>query len=156
MVSRFLAHSNRKRAVSTPNSVSDPCSDSRARHRSANHFDLVALGRDDKQYRYKYYDGASWQPSVSGWYERPGVSFDSVPSVISWGPNRLDIFGVSLDDKLLHQAWTGYDWYPGVEIWETLSGGDDDDDDGDGDDGNDDEAEGSYDGRPSIEVELRY
>ncbi len=102
------------------------------------------MGRDDNQYRYKYYDGASWQPSVSGWYERPGVSFNSAPSVISWGPNRLDIFGLSVDGKLLHQAWTGYDWYPGVESWETLAGGDVA------------EAGRSSDGRASIEVELRY
>lgn len=81
----------------------------------------MTLGRDDRQYRYKFYDGASWQPSVSGWYDRPGVEFESIPSVISWGPNRLDIFGVTADDKLLHQAWTGYDWYPGDEKWETLS-----------------------------------
>ncbi|KAL8972084.1 MAG: hypothetical protein Q9197_002944 [Variospora fuerteventurae] len=109
---------------------------------SANHFDLVTLGRDDRQYRYKHYDGYSWQPSVSGWYDRPGVRFESIPSVISWGPNRLDISGMTADDELLHQAWTGYDWYPGAENWETLSGGD--------------EAESSSDGRQSIEVELRY
>ncbi|KAI4271081.1 MAG: hypothetical protein LQ337_006257 [Flavoplaca oasis] len=88
---------------------------------SVNKLDVVTLGRDDRQYRYKFYDGASWQPSVSGWYDRPGVEFESIPSVISWGPNRLDIFGVTADDKLLHQAWTGYDWYPGDEKWETLS-----------------------------------
>ena len=28
---------------------------------------------------------------------------------------------MAADDKLLHQAWTGYDWYPGSEEWETLS-----------------------------------
>ncbi|KAL8749433.1 MAG: hypothetical protein Q9184_006811 [Pyrenodesmia sp. 2 TL-2023] len=111
---------------------------------SANHFDVVVLGRDDKKYRYKYYDGSSWQPSTSGWYDRPGVTFDSIPSVISWGPSRLDIFGVSADDKLLHQAWTGYDWYPGVEQWETLSGG------------HQTMAQSSSHGRDSIEVELRF
>ncbi|KAL9012135.1 MAG: hypothetical protein Q9173_003086 [Seirophora scorigena] len=108
---------------------------------SANHFDVVTLGRDDRQYRYKYYDG-SWQPSVSGWYDRPGVRFDSIPSLISWGPNRLDVFGMTADDELLHQAWTGYDWYPASEKWETLS--------------SEDAAESSPGGQETIEVELRY
>ncbi|KAL8925058.1 MAG: hypothetical protein Q9208_003742 [Pyrenodesmia sp. 3 TL-2023] len=120
---------------------------------SANHFDVVVLGQNDKQYRYKYYDGASWQPSTSGWYGRPGVSFDSAPSVVSWGPSRLDVFGMSsvedvfelsVENKLLHQAWTGYDWYPGTEEWETLSGGDQT------------VAESPPNGQQSIEVELRY
>ncbi|CAL8579191.1 hypothetical protein XPA_004942 [Xanthoria parietina] len=110
---------------------------------SAGHFDIVTLGRDDRQYRYKYYDGA-WQPSVSGWYDRPGVGFESIPSVISWAPNRLDIFGVTADDRLLHQAWTGYDWYPGAEKWETLCKVEVA------------EAESSFKDRQTIEVELRF
>ncbi|KAL8672112.1 MAG: hypothetical protein Q9168_003418 [Polycauliona sp. 1 TL-2023] len=109
---------------------------------STDHFDIVTLGRDDGQYRYKYYAG-SWQPSLSGWYDRPGVSFDSIPSVISWAPNRLDILGVTADDKLLHQAWTGYDWYPGPEKWETLS------------EKGAAEVESSIDGQQSIEIALR-
>ncbi|KAL8852604.1 MAG: hypothetical protein Q9221_002484 [Calogaya cf. arnoldii] len=102
---------------------------------------IVTLGRDDRKYRYKYYDG-TWQPSVSGWYDRPG-EFESIPSVISWGPDRLDIFGVTADDKLLHQAWTGHDWYPGAEKWETLAGGDEA------------EAESFSSGQQDIEIELR-
>lgn len=108
---------------------------------SANHFDIITLGRDDRQYRYKYYDG-SWQPSVSSWYDRPGVRFESIPSLISWGPNRLDVFGMTADDELLHQAWTGYDWYPASEKWETLS--------------SKDAAESSSAGQETTEVELRY
>ena len=111
--------------------------------RSAGHFDIVTLGRDDRQYRYKYYDG-TWQPSVSGWYDRPGVGFESIPSVISWAPNRLDIFGVTADDRLLHQAWTGYDWYPGAEKWETLCKVEVA------------EAESSFKDRQTIEVELHF
>lgn len=64
--------------------------------------------------------------------------------MISWAPNRLDIFGVTADDKLLHQAWTGYDWYPGAEQWETLSEEDTA------------EAESPFHGQQSIEIELRY
>ncbi|KAL8996022.1 MAG: hypothetical protein Q9169_004369 [Polycauliona sp. 2 TL-2023] len=109
---------------------------------SADHFDVVTLGRDDKKYRYKYYN-FGWQPSVEGWYERPGVSFESIPSLNSWGPNRLDILGVTADDKLLHQTWTGAGWYPGAEEWETLS------------EKAKAEGESSFSAQQSIEFELR-
>lgn len=87
---------------------------------SANRLDIVARRREDGHYLYKYYDGHAWQPDVLGWYDKtPGHEFLAEPSVVSWGENRLDIFGES-DDGWLHQAWVGSLWYPGSTDWETL------------------------------------
>lgn len=92
-----------------------------------NRLDIVALN-DIGQYLYKYYDGSAWQPDASGWYNKgpfggEETRFASSPSVVSWSENRLDVFGESYEGALLHQAWTGYDWFPANTEWENLGGG---------------------------------
>ena len=92
---------------------------------SKDHFDIVGLSIRDlgSHYFHKYYDSYSWQPSVSGWFDKGTTKpFKSNPSVVSWGENRFDIFGETFDGEWLHQAWTGYDWYPGSTEWEMLAG----------------------------------
>jgi hypothetical protein len=37
---------------------------------------------------------------------------------VSWGPNRLDIFGIGLDTALWHRWWNGSSWGG----WESLGG----------------------------------
>ena len=84
---------------------------------SENRLDIVALGSDG-QYYYKFYDGSQWRPaagdegSKEALYPKGG-SFKSVPSLVSWGENRLDIYGVLDDATLGHQTWYGSGWYPG-------------------------------------------
>ena len=92
-----------------------------------NRLDIVARN-DIGQYLYKFYDGSAWQPDAAGWYNKgpfggEETRFASSPSVVSWGENRLDVFGESHEGALLHQAWTGYDWYPASTEWENLGGG---------------------------------
>ncbi|KAL8648286.1 MAG: hypothetical protein Q9210_005074 [Variospora velana] len=73
---------------------------------------------------YKYFDGQSWQPNTSGWYEKTlDFGFSSNPSVVSWGENRLDIIGQTESGRWLHQAWTGDSWYLDSTAWESLKGG---------------------------------
>ena len=88
---------------------------------SANRLDIVAkIGNDN--YFYKYYDGQAWRPDVGGWYNKgPDFHFISSPSAVSWGDNRLDIFGVN--GNLYHQAWTSSSWYPSNADWEILADG---------------------------------
>jgi hypothetical protein len=44
-------------------------------------------------------------------------------AAVSWGPNRLDIFGVgAADDQMYHKTWTGTAWYPSPTDWEPLGG----------------------------------
>ena len=40
-------------------------------------------------------------------------------AVVSWGPGRLDIFGLGTDRSVSHKAWTGSAWQAG---WENLGG----------------------------------
>ena len=89
---------------------------------SANRIDIVAFHDEKDTYRYKYYDGNGWVPGVKAWYEKgTEFRFANNPAAVSWGANRLDIVGISEGDNLLqHQAWTGYDWYPGSVDWEVL------------------------------------
>lgn len=86
-----------------------------------NRLDLVVLSRNDNGYYYKNWDGSRWNPDVQGWYPKQG-KFASSPAVSSWGNNRLDIFGVDEEGKLLHQTWWGEGWYPGPNTWESLGG----------------------------------
>src|SRR5438132_11528840 len=42
--------------------------------------------------------------------------------VASWGPNRLDIFGLGTNNGMYHKAWTGSQWAPSPTNWEYLGG----------------------------------
>jgi hypothetical protein len=41
--------------------------------------------------------------------------------IVSWGANRLDIFGLGTDNQMYHKAWDG-SWYPSQTGWEGLGG----------------------------------
>ena len=51
------------------------------------------------------WNGSSW----SGWNRLGGVLIAAVEAV-SWGPNRLDVFGIGTDSALYHMAWNGSTW----------------------------------------------
>ena len=56
---------------------------------------------------------ATW----SGWQSLGGVLPSSeAPTVVSWGPNRLDIFVKGTDNALWHRWWDGSTWGG----WESL------------------------------------
>jgi len=63
-----------------------------------------------------------WAPR-DGW-EPLGGRFTSPLAVASWGPDRLDIFGVGTDNAMYHKAWEGQErrWYPD-QNWHFLGGG---------------------------------
>ncbi|KAL8916889.1 MAG: hypothetical protein Q9208_008291 [Pyrenodesmia sp. 3 TL-2023] len=88
-----------------------------------NRLDVVMTRTIDQTYYYKYWDGIgqSWRPSTTEWYSKSTADyyFTSNPTAVSWGENRLDIFGLG-NDRLLYQAWTGSGWYPDAADWEIL------------------------------------
>ena len=46
-------------------------------------------------------------------------------SAISWGFNRMDVFGEDLDSgNIDHKYWDGYQWGPSVQALEDLGSGD--------------------------------
>ena len=57
----------------------------------------------------------------SGWESLGGdLHLYSQPAVVSWGPNRLDIFAVGNDDtQIFHKYWNGQRWGPSSG-WESL------------------------------------
>jgi hypothetical protein len=48
-------------------------------------------------------EGAPWGP-IDHWEPLDG-RFNSAPAVVSWGPGRLDIFGLGTDDRVYQKTW---------------------------------------------------
>ena len=44
------------------------------------------------------------------------------PEVVSWGPNRLDVFVIGTDRALYHKWWDGSAWRPSLTGYERLGG----------------------------------
>jgi len=42
-------------------------------------------------------------------------------AAVSWGPDRLDVFGLGQAQDMFHKAWLGH-WYPSQYDWEPLGG----------------------------------
>ena len=66
------------------------------------------------------YHKARW----NGWHpwEQLGGIFSSPPAVVSWGPDRLDIFALGKDFGVYHKAWA-QQWFPSQLGWEGIGGG---------------------------------
>jgi hypothetical protein len=45
----------------------------------------------------------------------PGGNFSSKPSAVSWGPDRLDIIGITVNGTMTHKYWDGSNWQPDVD-----------------------------------------
>jgi hypothetical protein len=64
---------------------------------------------------HKAWDGSQWQPSQTDWQPLGGI-VASHPAAVSWGPNRVDVFGVGTDGQMWHQSGDGSNW----NGWEQL------------------------------------
>jgi hypothetical protein len=89
---------------------------------SQDRLDILARGLDGACY-HKWWDGASWGPSVTDW-QYLGGEFGGDVTAVSWAPDRLDIFCRGLDGHLYHKWWDGNSWGPGplVTDWQSLGG----------------------------------
>ena len=85
-----------------------------------NRIDTFVLGTDRALY-HKWWNGATWGPSVTG-YENIGGVCTSVPQALAWGPNRLDVFVTGTDSALYHKWWNGNAWGPSVTGFENMGG----------------------------------
>ncbi|TCO44995.1 repeat uncharacterized protein DUF346 [Kribbella antiqua] len=85
-----------------------------------NRLDAFVLSTDLAMY-HKWWDGAAWGPSVSG-YEHMGGVCMTAPEVASWGPDRLDAFVLGTDHALYHKWWDGSAWGPSLTGYENLGG----------------------------------
>lgn len=85
---------------------------------ASNHADVYVRGADSGLYHRTWNgatsDGKSWGP-----WERVGTwQMASDPSVVSWGPGRIDVFARGLDDALIHTShengWQGWEHLGGI------------------------------------------
>lgn len=89
-----------------------------------NRMDVFGLDSNTKNVSHKLWGGYQWDPSVDGLESLGGVNFSTVPSVVTWGVDRLDIFAVgpSTDSQIYHKYWDGKSWEPVSTGWEGLGG----------------------------------
>ena len=96
-----------------------------------NRLDLFVVAANNGQLYRKYSndDGVGWAPQPT-WSGAPfdgwepvgapsGGPLQTTPSVVSYMPNRIDVFATALDSSVDHVAWTGASWYP----WDQVAGG---------------------------------
>jgi len=84
--------------------------------RGKSNIDIVAVGVDSQMY-HNLWDGTSWQ---RGWDSLGGAFASLSPSLVSWGEDHLEAFGV--DEKtstLLRKTWNGDSW---DDEWSSLEG----------------------------------
>ena len=86
----------------------------------SNRLDLFVRGTDNAIY-HKWWDGAQWGPSTTG-YEYMGGVCASPPTAVAWGENRLDLFVIGTDHALYHKWWDGSQWGPSLTDWEYMGG----------------------------------
>ncbi len=79
--------------------------------REENRLDVLSLKKDGTP-SYIYWNGASWSCSKS-----LGGTIKSAPVMVSWGKDRLDVFGRGTDDALWHTFYDGK-WH----AWDSLGG----------------------------------
>jgi hypothetical protein len=76
-------------------------------------------GSSAKSVYHRSWDGAMWSPAPDAEWEDIVGEFDVThgPGVVSWGPNRLDVFMVAADESdgdtnVWHRWWNGTEWKP--------------------------------------------
>lgn len=91
----------------------------------ANRLDVFGLGLDNQMY-HKAWGSTGWYPSAIGWENLGGPApvggpnsggFNTQPAVVCWGANRIDVFALSNENRMLHKAFNG-SW----QDWEDLGG----------------------------------
>ena len=90
-----------------------------------NRMDVFGVDSVTGNVSHKWFDGYQWGPASKGELESlGGIHFTSVPTAVSWGVNRTDIFAVGspTDGQLYHKYWDGHRWQPVETDWEGLGG----------------------------------
>ncbi|KAF1813405.1 fucose-specific lectin [Eremomyces bilateralis CBS 781.70] len=77
------------------------------------HMSVFAVGKDDSQLYHSAHFKGRWTP-----WQSLGGEFASHPASVSWGSNRLDVFGIGADTGLWHRSNSGNGW----EGWEPMGG----------------------------------
>ena len=81
--------------------------------RKPNWLDVFAVGSDHHLWT-KCWNGSQWEPGkgIGDWKDL-GEHLQATPAVVSWGPERLDLFGRNIGGALLHKCWSDQaGWWP--------------------------------------------
>ncbi|KAL8798386.1 MAG: hypothetical protein Q9182_006709 [Xanthomendoza sp. 2 TL-2023] len=87
---------------------------------SENRLDVFALAENNLTH--KYWDGYQWNPAGVD-VELLGNGLATPPVAVTWGVDRLDIFGLDDHSTIKHQYWDGTAWRPSPGELENLGGG---------------------------------
>jgi len=94
----------------------------------SNRLDVFGLGKSLGLW-HKAWMGTHWHPPNPSWQGLGGLFAEldqlelvAEPAVVSWGPGRLDVFGIGKSLGMWHKAWTGSSWYPSPTDWQPLGG----------------------------------
>jgi len=102
---------------------------------SPGRLDVVAVAADNQMYYCSGILQGNGSVQWSFWEQlgSPGVlgsppvvgqpaGFSNAPVMVSWGPARLDVFGIGMDNQLYHLASQDYVWQAGWEGLGSLNG----------------------------------
>ncbi|KAH8892361.1 fucose-specific lectin [Thozetella sp. PMI_491] len=81
--------------------------------------DIFHCGSNAKVYhKWKRTAGEGWAPSTTDWESLDGEIPWSTVTAVSWGPNRIDLFGLGPDNDCHHKWCEGSSW----SSWQKLGG----------------------------------
>ncbi|KAL8847551.1 MAG: hypothetical protein Q9221_007410 [Calogaya cf. arnoldii] len=84
---------------------------------ASDRIDVFARGLGNVLYHKAYVGGSDgWQ---ANWDRIDEQAITSQPAVVSWGPNRHDIFALDQNHSVIHQSWDGKQWQSG---WDSFGG----------------------------------
>ena len=83
--------------------------------------DVFCLGTDNTMWQ-KAREEDSWFPTFDSWFPLGPQVFTGPPAVASWGPNRLDVFGIGQNNQLMYKFFNGA-WNPSETGWTPEDGG---------------------------------
>jgi hypothetical protein len=80
----------------------------------ADRLDLFVTRDDGLLYTKSWHDAAWWpsQLEFTALGAPSGASVSAQPAVVTWGPDRLDVFVAATDGRLYIKSWTGSGWFP--------------------------------------------
>ncbi|KAL8720810.1 MAG: hypothetical protein Q9181_007840, partial [Wetmoreana brouardii] len=80
---------------------------------------LDVFGLTKNNLNHKFWDGSQWNPTSTE-LETLGNGLATPPVAITWGVDRLDVFGLDDHNVIKHQYWEGTNWQPKVAEFENL------------------------------------
>lgn len=89
--------------------------------RGRNLYDIFSVGKDGALYS-KSWSGLRWTPPLDGHvrYLKLGEGCVGAPAAVARHRDRIDVFVLDSDGKLLHKTWDGQEWNPPDLIFEVL------------------------------------